>query len=91
MLEDIPNPFNQIVNRPPRPSHSGGRSPNEGLAAGSRIVPIPVPADRTEAAESLGADEPRSDTAPLTRITTAPGPGEVSSPSWWNKKPSPHS
>jgi hypothetical protein len=87
MLEDIPNPFNQIVNRPPRPSHSRGRSSSEDLAARRRIVPIPASADPTDAAEALEAHAPTREAIPMARITTAPGPREVSSPSWWNKKP----
>jgi hypothetical protein len=82
MLEDISDPFNQVVNRPPRPTHSGGRPSNEGGAARSRVVPIPVSPETPD-----GHGTP-PDAAPVTRITTAPGPGEVASPRWWNPKPS---
>ncbi len=84
MLDDIPNPFNQVVSRQPRPSHSGGRASSDGRAAGHRIVPTPA------TAEWLDGHELPLDTAPVTPITTAPGPGEVSSPSWWKNKPARH-
>jgi hypothetical protein len=92
MLEDISDPFNQFVNRPPRPVHSGGRSSDEGLAARRRIVSIPSAAGGADAAESLlDALRQSTGTRPATPITTAPGPGEVSSPSWWKKTPAPQS
>jgi hypothetical protein len=82
MLEDISDGFNQVVNRPPRSSHPGARASNEALAARRRIVPIPAP---PESPDGHGA---APDPAPVKRITTSPGPGEVSSPSWWKKAPS---
>ncbi len=83
MLEDIPNPFNEVVNRQPRPSHSPGRHSPEGPTAGRVIVPVPATATPGDTAE-LSADhhlpgEPKL----VARITTAPGPGEVMPPRWW--------
>lgn len=85
MLEDISNPFNQVVNRPPRPSHANGRSPHDAAAA-RRVVPIPAPA--VDADSSEGKDGPAPATGAAMPITTAPGPSEVNSPSWWSRKPS---
>jgi hypothetical protein len=92
MLEDTSDPFNPLVNRPPRPVHPAGRSSDEGLDTRRRIVPIPSATGRADAVESL-LDGLRQSTGPppATPITTAPGPGEVSSPSWWKKMPSPQS
>lgn len=84
MLEDISNPFNQIVNRPPRPTHPAGRPSNEDLAARHRVVPVPDAAIPLDADPSGGGQSPEE--APrATRIVSAPGPGEVVSPRWWTR------
>jgi hypothetical protein len=87
MLEDISNPFNEVVNRPTRPSHHGGRGPDGARAARRPIVPVPVPAGRDGATEPADGQP----TPPVAPITTAPGPREVSAPAWWRRTPSPQS
>ena len=88
MLEDISDPFNHVANRPPRPFHSGARSSNEGIDARGLVVPIPTPSGPADVAGGVDGYRPTADSAPAPPITTAPGPGEVSSPRWWSKKPS---
>jgi hypothetical protein len=87
MLEDISNPFNEVVSRPNRPSHPEGRGPDGARAPWRPIVPVPVPAGPADSSES--ADH--QPTPPVAPITTAPGPGEVASPPWWRRTPSPRS
>jgi hypothetical protein len=82
MLEDIPNPFKQVVTRNPRPSHPAGRLSPEGTAHGRVIIPVLAPADRVDAAEPGGHRNPDDETF-AARITTGPGPGEVAPPKWW--------
>jgi hypothetical protein len=77
MLEDISNPFHQVVNRPTRPSHAGDR------AAPRRVVSVPGPTGPRDA-DGMAEGQPSSaEPAPATRIVAAPGPGEVAPPRWW--------
>jgi hypothetical protein len=87
MLEDIPNRFNEVVNRPPRPSHSTGRPSGEANNAARLVVPVHAPAGHADPAEPPAAHSVAGESSPVTRITTAPGPGEVASPTWWGNKP----
>jgi hypothetical protein len=88
MLEDIPNPFGQVVNRHRRPSHPAGRNAPE---PGRVVVPVRTPASHVPAGEPPVAHQPADETPSPARITAEPGPGEVTPPSWWNRRPSPHS
>ena len=83
MLEDIGNPFNQIVNRHPRPSHTAGRPSPEGVTAGRLVVPVPEPAGPAETAEPSAGHQLPDATPLVARITAEPGPGEVAPPKWW--------
>ena len=83
MLQDIPNPFPQVVTRHPRPSH-----PGEGDHSGRLIIPVGTPAGHAGPSDPPVVG-PHPDGDPIaSRITPAPGPGEVSAPKWWNNKPS---
>jgi hypothetical protein len=87
MLEDIPEPFKEVVTRHPRPSHSTARQSGEGLDSGGLVIPVPDPLASADPAEPPAAHALSGETLPTTRITTAPGPGEVAPPKWWANKP----
>jgi hypothetical protein len=87
MLEDIPNPFPQVVTRNPRSSHPGGRHPGESSASGRFIIPVGAPAGQTDASEPSAAATHHDGGPIAARITPEPGPGEVAPPKWWSNKP----
>ncbi len=91
MLQDIPNPFPQVVTRNPRSSHPAGRHPGDGVNTGVIIIPVGTPSHHVDPAEPPVAGQHPDGDPIASRITPEPGPGEVSPPKWWNNKPSNHS
>jgi hypothetical protein len=88
MLQDIPNPFPQVVTRNPRPSHAGGHNSGEGIASGRLIIPVGPPVSHADASPPSAAGQ-HSDGGPLApRITSEPGPGEIAPPRWWRRSAS---
>jgi hypothetical protein len=83
MLQDIPNPFPQVVTRNPRSSHTGGHNPGEGIASGRLTIPVGPPAGHADATEPTTAGHPPDGGPDAPRITPEPGPREVVPPRWW--------
>jgi hypothetical protein len=83
MLEDIPDRFNQVVNRPTRPLHPGGRPTSEARTAPRRVVSIPGASGPVNAAGSGDTGTSPVEPGAAARIVSAPGPGEVAAPRWW--------
>jgi hypothetical protein len=87
MLQDIPNPFLQVVTRNPRLPHHGGRHPGEGDGPGGVIIPVDPEAQHSEAKATVGAGQTHEGGPVAARIMSVPGPGEVAPPKWWGHKP----
>ena len=87
MLEDIPNPFPQVVTRNPRSSHPGGRHLGESSPSGRLIIPVGAPLGHPDASDPSAAATHDHGGPISPRITPEPGPSEVAAPKWWSNKP----
>ena len=83
MLEDVADPFNQVVKRQTRPSHSTGSNAPETNPTGRLVIPVPSPDGSNEAPQPPGSRPAQPEAAGTPRITADPGPGAVTPPRWW--------